>query len=152
MSKSNHPLTRLEFSSRVAKRAQYEAFEFTVTPAGVRVRNCSHANPEDHEYLVTITDGVPVRCQCPADEHYEGACKHRVAIAIRRPVLTAATDRAVLADGGEAPVSSEQADSAGSSTDRPDHASVEADDCEDCLDEFPCWECVRTGKRALPTD
>ncbi|MFB6202554.1 MAG: SWIM zinc finger family protein [Halorhabdus sp.] len=94
MSKSNHPLARLEFSRRVAKRAQYEAFEFTVTPAGARVRNCSHANPDAHEYLVTVQDGVPIACTCPADEHYDGACKHRVAVAIREPVLGSVTDPA----------------------------------------------------------
>jgi hypothetical protein len=140
MSNSKHPLARLEFTSRVAKRAQYEAFEFTVTPAGVRVRNCSHANPEDHEYLVTVTDGLPIRCTCPADERFEGACKHRLAVAIRRPVLTA-VDQPVVADGGT-----------GSAVpDKPDATDADSEECSECLDDFPCWECVRNGDRDLPT-
>jgi len=39
---------------------------------------------------VTIKDGLPHSCPCPADEHYQGACKHRVAVAIRTPILEAA--------------------------------------------------------------
>jgi hypothetical protein len=85
-----HPLTRLQTNRRTIKRAQYEAFEFSLMTRGILVRNASHANPADHEYLVTIRDGLPASCECPADEHYEGACKHRVAVAIRRPVLDAA--------------------------------------------------------------
>jgi hypothetical protein len=85
-----HPLARLEFSSRVRKRAQYEAFEFSLIPGGVRVRNGSYADPENHEYDVAIRDGVPVACTCPADAHFHGACKHRVAVAMRRAVLDAA--------------------------------------------------------------
>ncbi|WP_436926207.1 hypothetical protein [Halosimplex amylolyticum] len=68
-----HPLKQLRFTTRVAKRAQYEAFEFSLSPGGATVRNGSHANPSEHEYLVSITDGVPTACACPADEHYEGA-------------------------------------------------------------------------------
>lgn len=90
MKQPAHPLTRLQTNQRTIKRAQYEAFEFSLTARGILVRNASHAKPADHEYLVTIQDGLPTSCECPADEHYEGACKHRVAIAIRRPVLDAA--------------------------------------------------------------
>ncbi|WP_436932839.1 SWIM zinc finger family protein [Halosimplex halobium] len=100
-----HPLEQLEFPTRVAKRAQYEAFEFTLSADGVVVRNGSHANPDEHEYLVTVEDRLPTACECPADEQYEGACKHRVAVAIRRPLLDAiaATDepQPVAADGGQ---------------------------------------------------
>ena len=89
-SSSAHPLEQLEPTQRTLRRAQYEAFEFELTKQGVLVRNASHANPEDHEYLVTIEDGLPHSCPCPADEHYQGACKHRVAVAIRTSVLEAA--------------------------------------------------------------
>jgi len=139
---STHPLSRLEFTRRVAKRAQYEAFEFTIVPEGVRVRNGSHANPEEHEYLVRVAGGIPETCTCPADARFDGACKHRVGVAIRKPILDAA-NRQVAADGGVE-----------TSSRRPDHQqgeSVEEDDeCEECLEEFPCWECVRTGARELP--
>ncbi len=89
-SPSTHPIERLEPTQRTLRRAQYEAFEFELTEQGVLVRNTSHANPADHEYLVTIEDGLPHSCPCPADEHYQGACKHRVAVAIRTSVLEAA--------------------------------------------------------------
>lgn len=87
-----HPLDRLATTSIVLERAQTEPFSFTIdlVSAGVRARNDQYANPDDHEYLVTIEDGVPVRCECPADAYYPWACKHRVAVAIRRPVLDAA--------------------------------------------------------------
>ncbi|WP_232833891.1 SWIM zinc finger family protein [Saliphagus sp. LR7] len=39
---------------------------------------------------MTIGDGLPDSCTCPADEHHQGACKHRVAVAIRTPVLDSA--------------------------------------------------------------
>ncbi|MFC6763573.1 SWIM zinc finger family protein [Natrinema soli] len=89
-SPSAHPIERLDPTQRTLRRAQYEAFEFELVAQGVLVRNASHANPEDHEYLVTIEDGLPHSCPCPADEHHQGACKHRVAVAIRTPVLEAA--------------------------------------------------------------
>lgn len=137
---STHPLSRLEFSKRVAKRAQYEAFEFTLVPEGVRVRNGSHAKPKEHEYLVGVAGGIPETCTCPADARFDGACKHRVGVAIRKPILDAA-NRQVAADGGvetATGLSSQQ------------EGQQEEDNCEECLDEFPCWECVRTGERALP--
>jgi len=138
---STHPLSRLEFTKRVAKRAQYEAFEFTIVPEGVLVRNGSHANPEEHEYLVRVAGGIPETCTCPADARFNGACKHRVAVAIRTPIMAAA-NRQVVADGGVE-----------TSSKRPSHQqeqSVEDDECEECLEDFPCWECVRTGVRPLP--
>jgi len=87
------PLAALAFTTRVAKRAQYEAFAFTVAADGVVVRNESHADPSAHEYRVTVDEGLPTACECPADQQYEGACKHRVAVAIRTPVLAAASRR-----------------------------------------------------------
>ena len=71
MSGEIHVLSQLTFTKRVAQRARYEALEFTVGIGGVRVRNASHANPVDHEYLVLVRDGVPVACECPADEQYD---------------------------------------------------------------------------------
>lgn len=137
-----HPLERLDVSSRVAKRAQYEAFEFTISDDGVRVRNCSHADPSEHEYLVRIDGGLPTQCVCPADERFNGACKHRVAVSIRDPVLNAVVAASVAADGG-------------TTTEMQRCAEEGEEDDEDCgcadlRGEFPCWECVRTGRRALP--
>jgi len=141
MSESN-PLSRLEFTKRVAKRAQYEAFEFTLTSEGVHIRNGSHADPSEHEYLVTVHDRLPTACTCPADARFEGACKHRVAIAIRRPILEAASTH-IATDGG----TSVDEDHAGEVT---DIQSENPEECTECLDDFPCWECVRTGRKAIP--
>lgn len=135
-------LSRLSTTNRIIKRAQYEAFEFTLATGGVRVRNGSHATPGDHEYLVRIEAGIPASCGCPADEHYEWACKHRFAVAIRTPVLTAATTRPV-ADGG----SLSEDSSAERRETEPDDQEC---DCEGLAEAFPCWECVRTGRRELP--
>lgn len=144
-----HPLDELDFSKRVAKRAQYEAFAFSIAGDCVRVRNESHADPDDHEYLVTVDGTTPTRCTCPADEHFEGACKHRVAVAIRVPVREAASTaatRAVATDGGVA-----RAQTTIEDVGALDEADDEEDDeCEDCLEDCPCWECFRTGKREFP--
>lgn len=147
-----HPLQQLEFSTRVAKRAQYEAFEFSLFPGGVTVRNGSHANPSEHEYLVRIEDGIPAVCECPADERYDGACKHRVAVAIRRPLLDAvgAADgsQPVAADGGRVTTPTE--DKPERSPLQDERTARDEEECSECIGEFPCWECVRTGRRELP--
>lgn len=135
-----HVLSILEFTTRTAKRAQYEAFEFTVTADGVQVRNTSYANPSAHEYLVTVRNGIPTRCECPADAKYEGACKHRVAVAIRTPLLDAVTQR-LATDGG---VQTDQNTSRRDDGERPDDCLCVADS------DFPCWECYRRGRRSLP--
>ncbi|WP_267644111.1 SWIM zinc finger family protein [Haloarchaeobius amylolyticus] len=136
---STNPLSKLKYLTRVGKRAQYEAFEFELTPAGVRIRNCSHANPSEHEYLVTVDDGVPSSCTCPANANYDGACKHRIAVAIRQPVLESATQNQLVADGGTRP--------AKSSVDSEDSSSLEDCDCDSLTDGFPCWPCYRDEKR-----
>jgi len=98
-------LDSLEPTNRVLKRAQYEAFEFSLLDGDIRVRNESHQNPADHEYRVTVVDGVPAACECPADAVYDGVCKHRVAVAIRPQILDivkktqAITDSGVVTDG-----------------------------------------------------
>ncbi|WP_436932440.1 SWIM zinc finger family protein [Halosimplex halobium] len=149
-----HPLERLEFSTRVAKRAQYEAFEFSLVDGGIRVRNGSHPDPSDHEYRVRVDEGVPATCECPADEQYEGACKHRVAVAIRRPLLDAVTSdsRSVAADGGRVGASGPHSDGPTDGQPAGDDAVSDATaaHCAECLDEFPCWDCVRTGRKELP--
>src|SRR6056297_1209318 len=142
-------LARLETTNRVRKRAQYEAFEFSVDLDGVLVRNGSYADPENHEYLVTVTNGLPTDCECPANANYDGACKHRVAVAIRRPILDAyenlrrvrKPDPALLTDGGP------QADTADGGEQVEDNAADPACDCAELPEGFPCWECVRTGRR-----
>lgn len=90
---SRKAMTALQFDAPTAKRAQWEAFEFTLEAPGIlRVANGSYGDDAaEHTYRVNVEGGVPVACECPADTHHEGACKHRVAVAIRKPVLDAAS-------------------------------------------------------------
>ena len=140
-----HPLQTLDFSTRVAKRAQYEAFEFALLDGNVSVRNGCHLHPDDHEYIVTVEDGLPTACECPADSRFEGACKHLVAVAIRPVVLSTATqfqDGTLATDGGVLNTD-ETAPSQGNDFDEVQ--------CDECIDDFPCWECYRRGRRDFPT-
>ncbi|WP_276248399.1 SWIM zinc finger family protein [Haladaptatus sp. YSMS36] len=124
---SEHLLNRLAYTNRSLKRAQYEAFEFSLTERGVLVRNGSYADPENHEYLVAVRHGVPTHCECPANARFEGACKHRLAVAIRAPILQAAQKvERVVADGGVTPTESTESDESA---------------CEECFPGFTCWEC-----------
>lgn len=51
-------------------------------------------------YRVTVEGGVLVACDCPGGEHHSGACKHRVAIAIRTPIIEVVNTQPVRANGG----------------------------------------------------
>nr|WP_303647368.1 SWIM zinc finger family protein [Haloarchaeobius sp. FL176] len=93
--------------------------------------------------MVHVVDGVPTSCTCPADEHYDDACKHRVAVAIRGPVLNAAVDAMVATDGGSVVSKSE-------GTRTEDNGECE---CEKLPDGVPCWPCFRDGEATFgPVD
>jgi len=151
MTEPEHPLDYLDAPTRILKRAQYEALTFELFETNVLVRNESHADPEDHEYFVTIEDCLPVSCTCPADEHYDNACKHRVAVAMRRPIIDFAKQTKLVADGGS--IRSEKLRDASPSDHTVDEREETADvpdcDCEALPDEFPCWECYRTGQQSF---
>ncbi|WP_277554067.1 SWIM zinc finger family protein [Halobaculum limi] len=147
--RSNHVLTKLDVSSRARRRAQTEPFTFSLTTEGVRVTNHRYEHPSDHSYVVTVTAGVPVTCDCPADAHYDGACKHRIAVAIRTPVLQAATKKA-LADGGTQPANPGEGDRAPADSPESEPAIPEWCDCAGLEDGFPCFECVSRGQKPLP--
>ena len=138
-----HPLKQLDFPTRVAKRAQYEAFEFALLEGDVQVRNGSHRDQAAHEYRVTVDDGVPTACECPADEHSDGPCKHRIAVAIRPRILDVAVKMRLVTDGGRGARTTVPVD-------RTNETGTEQCGCDDLPDDFPCWECVRTGRRELP--
>lgn len=143
MSKS--VLEVLDADEQVQKRAQWEAFEFALLDDGdVEVANGSHEDADDHTYTVHIEGGIPSDCTCPAWEYQPGACKHMVAVAIREPVLEAASrEQPVRVDGG---VTVEDFGADDSDDDRP-----ECDcDCGELSGDFPCWPCVRDGRRDLP--
>ena len=131
----SQPIPFDEVPNRVLKRAQYEAFEFELLDSRVRVRNESYADPENHEYEVTIEEGVPTACTCPADARFDNPCKHRVAVAIRRSILEFVEEVQVVADGGAHP-EVENEDDEGSG---PTCACSE-------LSELPCWECYRNSE------
>ncbi|WP_135852644.1 SWIM zinc finger family protein [Halorussus salinus] len=137
MSKS--ALEVLESDEQVEKRAQWEAFEFTVVGDGdVEVVNDSHADADDHTYTVHVEDSIPSDCTCPAWEYQPGACKHMVAVGIREPVLEAASgEQPVRADGG---VTLEEF----ATKDTDEH------DCWCDDHDFPCFDCYNDGRRDLP--
>ncbi len=125
--------------AETAKRAEWEAFEFTLLGDGeIEVVNTSHEEPEEHTYTVHVEGGIPSDCTCPAFEYREGSCKHQVAVAIREPVLEAATAEPTMkADGGL--VEAEESD----------HSDERPDDC-DCGEwnqglGLSCWPCYRDG-------
>ena len=153
----NSIVDRLSFTSQTAKRASWEAFEFTIIgPNELEVTNASYgAKKYDHSYRVTVEeqDGlpVPVACTCPADEHYESDCKHKVAAATVGGRLLLG---AVVAQTEPHPTNG----IAGKSTDEatkadPGDSLITVTDCT-CggPNEFPCWPCVQAGRRTLDTE
>jgi len=126
----------LEYGEQIAKRAQWEAFEFTVLGDGdVEVVNGSHDESEEHTYTVHVEGEIPSDCTCPAWEYQEGACKHMVGVAIREPVLEAvSTEPTVKADRGV----TVEADTIDDSDKRPDDC-----DCTPVMEDLPCWPCYR---------
>lgn len=160
----------LNFGAKTSKRVTWEAWEFTVAgPHQIEVTNASWgAEKADHSYLVAIEDrdGVPVPtdCGCKADRFREDYdCKHKVALAtvggpvvlqaaITTPTPTGDAERTtpetledrLRADGGAVP------EETGEDSPTLDAAEPEECDCANLLGEFPCWPCVRDGKRELP--
>ncbi|GAA0212615.1 SWIM zinc finger family protein [Halobaculum roseum] len=149
---SSHVLDRLDVSTGARRRAETEPFDFSLTRDGVRVTNRGYAEPSDHSYVVTMDGALPVACECPADEHYDPACKHRLAVAIHTPVRDAAAARPV-ADGGVQEPPESEADRTNDSVPDPDESPDDPEWC-DCatLGELPCFECVRRGRKRLPTE
>lgn len=114
----------LEADATTRKRARWGSFSFVLAAAGdngvkVNVANHSHGEDEvtDHTYTVTVDEGGPAECTCPAYEYHTDAgeaCKHMVAVAETEPVLMAAlecvaaggrlTEPDAVTDGGRAPV------------------------------------------------
>jgi len=118
MSKS--ATNRLECDEQVRKRAQWEAFAFTLLGEGrVEVRNESYPDEgaDDHTYVVEVEDGEPTSCSCPYAEYHDGLCKHQVAVGIRAPVIESVRDGAC--PNGD-----------------PQCGGPEAD-------ELPCFECYK---------
>ncbi|WP_227379675.1 SWIM zinc finger family protein [Haladaptatus halobius] len=91
--------------------------------------NERHDNPADHQYTVSIDDVTSelMACTCPHHIHHNAFCKHMGA------VDNATDDRTLEAFLSE------------------DEDNAEPDECDcDGLGGFPCWECVRVGRKELP--
>jgi hypothetical protein len=89
---NDESVSTTEYSDRVAKRAEYEAFEFSLGgPGYIKVRNLSYGEAEasDHTYIVAVENGETTDCTCPADEFNAGRCKHRVAVEANDALLSA---------------------------------------------------------------
>jgi hypothetical protein len=128
----------LDADATIEKRASWEAFEFTLLENGeVEVVNTSHNEPDEHTYSVSVESGIPAHCGCPAWEYQEGPCKHMVAVAIREPVLDAASEGPTLKPDGGVTVEEVESDH---SNERPDDC-----DCSPLFEELPCWPCYRDG-------
>ncbi|WP_458210960.1 SWIM zinc finger family protein [Haladaptatus sp. NG-SE-30] len=121
--------SELEADETAQKRAQWEQFSFDVDAPGlIDVTNESHENPAAHQYTVSIDDVTEelMACTCPHHVHRNAFCKHMAAV-------ENATDDGTL-------------DAFPSGNDDAEH-----EDCDcDGLGGFPCWPCVRTGRKELP--
>ena len=122
--------SELEADETAQKRAQWEQFSFDVDAPGlVGVTNESHENPVDHQYTVSIDDMTKelMACTCPHHVHRNAFCKYMAAV------------ENAIDDGTLDAFSSE------------DDNDAEPEDCDcDGLGDFPCWPCVRTGRKELP--
>ena len=120
----------LEAAETAQNRAQTEQFTYNVEAPGiVDVTNESHENLADHHYVVTLDDVTDklMACTCSHHVHRNVFCKHMAAV-------ENATD-----DGTLDAFPSEDEDDA------------EPEDCDcECLGDFPCWPCVRMGRKELP--
>lgn len=151
----------LSFGAKTAKRVAWEAWEFTVVgPHLVEVTNASYGfEKDDHSYTVGVEDrgelAVPAECDCPADMYHEDYdCKHKVALAAvgGETVLKASVNFATPSENSERPNASTVADKLrtdGGESKSFDASKHEECDCAGLSNDFPCWSCVRDGKRKL---
>lgn len=142
MTTSESRPTGLDHSNRILKRAQYEALEFSLYNGDVLVRNESYADPENHEYHVTIHDEMPTAFECPADNTYADPCIHRVAVGIRPRLIDIAARVQLVADGGTI--------ENGRQTETHDTSATEECECDQLSDDLPCWTYYRRGRLEPP--
>jgi hypothetical protein len=124
----------LEADETAQKRAQWEQFSFHVEASGmVEVTNESYDTPADHQYVVTLDDVTEdaMACTCPHHVHRSAFCKQMAG------VETATDDGTLTAFPSDDDATDE------------DDAAPEECDC-DRLNGFPCWPCVRAGRKELP--
>ncbi|WP_139328887.1 SWIM zinc finger family protein [Haladaptatus litoreus] len=122
--------SELEVDETAQQRAQAEQFAIDVDAPGlIEVTNESHENSADHQYTVSIDDVTEelMACTCLHYVHRNAFCKHMAAV------------ENTTGDGTLEAFPSED----------EDNAEPEDYDC-DGLGDFPCWPCVRTGRKELP--
>jgi len=158
-SQEKRVVEQLEFDARTAKRAGWEQFEFTVVgPLEVEVANASYGDEkDDHTYLVEIEKraGVPVpdECECPADNHRNQACKHRIGLATigGLTVLNAAASAATLsASNADVTPSSEKIQTDGGTVAIAQDSERCPNDDPSCNgpegENLPCFDCYEISE------
>jgi len=149
---------QLSLGAKTSKRVTWEAWSFRIVgPHQVEVCNESHGYlKDDHTYTVGVEVrgglALPAECDCPADKYREDdACKHKVALAtVGGPTVL---DKAVefetrTTDAPTEPETmSDKLKAYGGTLNQREGNEC---DCASLSDDFPCWPCVRDGKRKLP--
>ncbi len=96
----------------------------------MHLRQTKHA---EYHYLISINHVTEelMACTCPHHVHQSAFCKHMAA------VETATDDGTLTAFPSE--------------DDETDEDDAEPEECDcDGLGGFPCWPCVRMGRKELP--
>lgn len=146
-------MSELEIDERTAKRAHWEAFEFSIKGENqIRVVNASYDDTDEHEYVVTVDqtdDGTlyPMFCDCPAYHHRDKDCKHMVAVAIRPVVMDAAwvytrDTETPIPDGGIVIADAPDVDETEKECDE-DWCPGPRDTADDPLPCFDCYEQIQ---------
>lgn len=72
------------------KREQWEGFELSLlSPFTVLVRNVSHDDPNEHQYVVSVVEGEATSCTCPDARYNHNHCKHQCKVESEPAVLLA---------------------------------------------------------------
>lgn len=136
----------LDADETTEKRAKWESFAFVLPTAGkVNVANHSYGDDEakEHTYTVTVDEGGPIECTCPAFEYHCApgeACKHMVAVTETEPVLAAALEL-VTEDDDEPEIRTD----GGIVEAEPESVRPEECTCLARMEDLACWPCFREG-------
>jgi hypothetical protein len=154
--------------SDIERRAEWEAFEFSVPLAGrVRVQNNSYGDDSnEHEYVVAVEGGSAEWCTCPHHEHRDERCKHMSAVENQPAIMSAASAseneiEQARADGGTDTDTGTGADTDTDDSDEPESGDTRINDetgiPEVFVGEPDCPTAARSGwvidpNRAEPVD
>lgn len=158
--KEKDAVEHLSFGAKTVQRVTWEAWSFRIAgPCQVEVTNDSYGYlKDDHRYVVGVEErdgvAVPAECGCKADRFNDDYdCKHKLALAtVGGPVVLEAATRFPVESETEDPDSSETtaADKLAPDGGVSGETTHEDEDECACVDwSLPCFECYRTGERAL---